>query len=158
MLLVLNTASMYVGLLIFFNSSNFEYPPPKSWARPWLCGVVGVAREVALVAGGAAMGSGDAGTVAARATREVAGEAGGAASVALHAVREPAQLGPEGAASAAWPRRWSPPRARRRPPRRRSGRRPGRWTTASPRTKGIMGRLPPWLTSSSSWIYSSSSW
>ena len=64
-----------------------------------------MAREVALVAGGAAMGSGDAGTVAARATREVAGEAGGAASVALHAVMEPAKLGPEGAASAAWPRR-----------------------------------------------------
>ena len=74
-----------------------------------------MAREVALVAGGAAMGTGDAGTVAARATREVAGEAGGAASVALHAVREPAKLGPEGAASAAWPHRWSPPRTRSPP-------------------------------------------
>ena len=50
-----------------------------------------------MVVGGAAMGSGGVGTVA--------GEAGGVASVALHAVREPAKLGPKGVASAAWPRR-----------------------------------------------------
>ena len=54
-----------------------------------------------MVASGAAMGSGGASIVAACAARKVAGEAGDAASVALHVVREPAKLGPEGAASAA---------------------------------------------------------
>ena len=34
--------------------------------------------------------------MAACAARKVAGEAGGAASVALHVVREPAKLGPKG--------------------------------------------------------------
>ena len=68
-------------------------------------GAAGAAREVALVAGGAAMGSGGASIVAACAARKVAGEAGGAASVALHVVREPAKLGPEGSASAAGLRR-----------------------------------------------------
>ena len=48
------------------------------------------------MAGGAAMGSGGASIVAACAARKVAGEAGGAASVALHVVREPAKLGPKG--------------------------------------------------------------
>ena len=145
MLLVLNTASMYVGLLIFFLilqilNTHLLNPGPAP-------GYVG--RQVR-------QGRWPWSRAALRWDLAASAQWQGrrAAWPQWPSMRSGSQLswGPKG--------RRAPPgpaAGAEAPPRRRSGRRPRRWTTASPRTKGMTGWLPPWLTSSSSWFCSSSS-